>query len=571
MNTPAQSPAERLRDPRLPWLLLGAALVAVATLLLILQSRLSFAIDEWFFVLGRRDFSFEAFLDPHNEHMAISHVAIYKGLLEIFGLASPRPFQVVSTLMFLTSCSVLYVFMRRRVGGWLALALLLPILVFGPATDNLVWPFQMAFSGSMAAGIGALLALERGDRRGDLFACGLVVLSLSFSSLGIPFAIAAFVHVLSGPDRLRRAWVCGLPIAFFALWWLGFGREGDSWLSLKNILVAPSYMLDGFASSLAGLFGLATPGTEGPLDRLDAGRPLLAIAIGFGAFRLYRLGRVPRWVLVSGSLGISFWLLAATNANLFRLPTSARYQLIGAVFILILATELLRGVRIPRAAIICAFAIAILAAGSNLEVLRQQWVAFRGATEAERGGISAVEIARERVDPEFEIPDAAGFHIYGDAELYLDAADDLGSPAFTPAELVDAPEKARVNADRVLTLVLPLEFKPVAGRPRANGTPPTVITGTGAPAPGDPGCTEVTPDDFGNVAVELAPGGALVRGGSAGLELAARRFGEAFELDLGEVVPNGTVEVTIPTDASSEPWELLLTRVETASVCGLRP
>ena len=34
--------------------------------------------------------------------------------------------------------------------------------------------FQMGFMGSLACGLGALLALERGDRRGDWLACALL-------------------------------------------------------------------------------------------------------------------------------------------------------------------------------------------------------------------------------------------------------------------------------------------------------------------------------------------------------------------------------------------------------------
>ena len=153
----------RLADPRVPWLALGGCLVAAAALILSLQAQLSFAYDEWDFLLGRRDFSVDIFLAPHHEHIAITHVAIYKALAEAFGIDSPRPFQLVSTAMFLGAAAILFAFLRRRVGGWLALAALLPILVFGPAADNVIWPFQLAFSGSMAAGLGALLALDRDD------------------------------------------------------------------------------------------------------------------------------------------------------------------------------------------------------------------------------------------------------------------------------------------------------------------------------------------------------------------------------------------------------------------------
>ena len=66
---------------------------------------------------------------------------------------SPRPWQVVSVASFLGSLVLVFVFyVRRCVGGWLALAGVLPILLFGPAWDDVLWPFQIgSSSGSMCA------------------------------------------------------------------------------------------------------------------------------------------------------------------------------------------------------------------------------------------------------------------------------------------------------------------------------------------------------------------------------------------------------------------------------------
>ena len=61
---------------------------------------------------------------------------------------------------------MLFVYARRRVGEWIALAMILPILFLGPSWDDLLFPFQMALFGWIACGIGALLLLERRDRAG---------------------------------------------------------------------------------------------------------------------------------------------------------------------------------------------------------------------------------------------------------------------------------------------------------------------------------------------------------------------------------------------------------------------
>ena len=147
----------------------------------------------------------DVFLEPHYEHIAISLIAVYKTLLGVFGMDSPFPFQLVATLTFLLSVALLFVYLSRRVGRWLALAGALPILVLGPAWDDLLWPFQIGFFASMSAGLGALLASSAAIARGDLVACALLVVAISFSSLGLPFIAGAVVLVGWDRDRVRRA------------------------------------------------------------------------------------------------------------------------------------------------------------------------------------------------------------------------------------------------------------------------------------------------------------------------------------------------------------------------------
>ena len=76
----------------------------------------------------------------------------------------------------------------------------------------------------MACGIGALLALERGDRRGDLICCALLVLALTFQTLGLVFVAAAAVAIAWDRELRSRAWVVLLPAALYVLWYLGWGR-----------------------------------------------------------------------------------------------------------------------------------------------------------------------------------------------------------------------------------------------------------------------------------------------------------------------------------------------------------
>ena len=87
------------RSSLAPYLLLLAALLVSAGLLIALSSGLSFYQDTWAFLIQRRPFDVRAFFEPHNEHIVVIPVAVYKLLLAAFGMTSTTPFRVVSTLL----------------------------------------------------------------------------------------------------------------------------------------------------------------------------------------------------------------------------------------------------------------------------------------------------------------------------------------------------------------------------------------------------------------------------------------------------------------------------------------
>ena len=174
--------------------------------------------------------------------------------------------------LFLLSVGLLFIYVRRRAGEWLALAAILPILFLGPSWDDLLFPFQMALFGSVACGIGALLALERRDRIGDLAATVLLTASLLFSDVGIPFVAGATVELALDRDRLRRAFVVAVPTAlFWLIWYPSWGHDAANLHLLRNVANLPSYVLDGLASSLATWLGLGGAGAYDASPRSTGG------------------------------------------------------------------------------------------------------------------------------------------------------------------------------------------------------------------------------------------------------------------------------------------------------------
>jgi hypothetical protein len=454
--------------------------------------------------------------------------------------------------MFLVSVGLMFVYVRRRAGDWIALASALPILVLGPASEDLLWPFQLGFTASMSAGIGALLALDRRDRLGDRLACVLTVVSLSFSSLGLPFAVGVAIDVAWGDDRRRRAWVAAIPLGLYALWWLGWGRDADNYLSLHNLVTLPSYVLDGLASSLASLTGLSTE-AAGLRSPLDWGRALLLGAIALAIWRLRRPGVLWRPLAVVTAITLAFWALAGLNASIFREPYSGRYQYMGAIFLVLIAAELLRGVPLRRSIVVVTVSVAVLAALANVSALHTNWSRdFTGFGRLQRAGLAAVELSRDTVAPEFQLTEqnsGVDYLGYLDAGSYLSAVDAYGSPAYSLDELAASAEDARIAADQVFTAAHGIAVEPAADD--------TAGACTSVDLAAEP------------VAVPAEPDGTLLRGQPGTIaQVAVRRYATTlFPVRIGRVRGAQQALVEIPADDSPEPWELGLSGTGSIEIC----
>jgi hypothetical protein len=546
---PALVRAGKSRGWRDPFVLCLAGLVAAsATVLLVLKSEITFFGDEWAFLLDRRGWSVGDFLDPHNDHIALAPVSIYKLLLAAFGMDSALPFQVVSTLVFLLSAVLLFVYLRRRVGEWPALLGSALILFLGASWVDLLWPFQIGFSGSIAAGLGALLALDRDDPVGDRIACALLVVSVAFSEIGVPFVAGALVSVLvSARPRIRRLYLVVIPLAVYAIWWLGWGHTAESRFSLDNVLDSPGFVFDAASQAAASLLGLATPVSGSGSDPvgIDWGRILLVAGMLAAIWRFGRLGGVPRPFWVALAIGGSFWFLTAFNAvPILREPTSGRYQYPGAIFLLLIAAEILRGVRVSRRALALGSAVTILAVLSGLWFLHLgQSNHLKPGSERLRAQLAAIEIARDRVEPGAVVP--TSIFRPTDAGTYLSAVDANGSPAYTETELASSTEAARALADNTLVRSLGIELRRTPGSPlRARGE-------------GVTRCRSVAATPAGATGLALGPGEITLRtrpGVSAELLLA--RFAAGLPVRLGPLAPERASSLTLPVDRSSRPWRL---------------
>jgi hypothetical protein len=557
----------RLRGLSLPAGLLLAMIALAGALILALTWEMTFYQDTWAVLMTRRDPSIDSVLSPHNEHIAVFPVLIEQLLVRVFGMTSARPEYVLSAIGLLGSAALLFVYVRRRVGDWLALVAVSLVLFLGPAWEVLLWPFEIGFVGSVFFGLSALLLIERCDRPGDVAAAVCLTFSVGFSSLGVPFLIAAAVAIgLERGHRLARAYIVAIPALLFAAWYVGWGHEAESHFSIANVVDAPKYAVEALAANAGSALGLNPDPTSEALGRGPNVEPGLNPAWDYLLAALIVVALVARrsggarfspclWPALA--LALTNWLLTAFNYFPGREPTNSRYQYAGAIFTLMVVASLFDGLQAKRRTVLALGAVAALALvphvillGRGAEFLQEQSVLTRADT-------AAIEIASRTIDPGFQLTSrVAGTptlpNIY--AGEYLEATAQYGSPAYTPAELRAAPHDGRFQADIVLAYALPLDISP-GGRSRGSGPLDckAIRPGTGreiAVAPGS------------RARIEVAPGPPAI--------FLLRRFadgGDDYPLRSDGYAGGSATELKIPADAVGVPWRLGAEADQVVRVC----
>lgn len=535
-----------------PLVLLAVAMAAAAALLLSYGSSLTFFQDSWEFLMNRRDLTAGALFDPHNEHIVVIPVLVEMLSLRLFGMESATPELVVLVALLLGAAGCVFVYVRRRLGPWPALFLTTLLLFFGPAWQDLLWPFQIGFAGSALCGLAALLLLEGEGRRRDPAACALLALAIGFSSLGLPFAVAAAVEILlrRREHGLRRLYVVAVPLLLYSAWYLGWGHTAPSSISADNVLSSPRYAGEGVVSSLDALLALGTIGGE-VVGRSQWGLPLLIALLALVAYGQWRRPGFPRGLWPALAAAAAFWFLAAFNTMPGREPYSSRYLYIGGFFFILVSANLLERARFNRWGLLVAAAVTVVVAGFNLTPLREGRDFLEEESVLTRADLGAIEIASRTVEPGFRLsPEIAGTAYLIDVEAaeYLQAVWEYGSPAYSPAELASAPEDGRWQADVVLANALPLGIETGLAPEPASGA--CVRAAAGADLPLRPGVTTIHFPAGAEGAVRL------------------RRFAAAGYPLRTEGLPGGsTARLFVPRDRSQRPWRLQVEPARATRVC----
>ena len=419
-------------------LLVAAAAVAACAGILWLSRTFTFYFDEWTFILPA-DTGWTVVLQPHNEHPVMIPRLIYSVLLNTVGMRSYIPYMGVLLALHATNVVLLFELVRRRAGDLVAVASAILVLVLGAAWENLLWAFQIAFVGSVACGLGALLALDTGAPH-PWQATLLLFGSLMFSGIGLFFWIAAAVWLGLTPARRRDlVWLAPVAVAFVS-WYIAYGHTGTppKPVSLAgNLVVLPLYVAWGLGAAVAGLIG------EGGW----LGLALLALAVLALGLTWRRPADAFRLGIIAAML--AFYIVTGlTRAQLgYQQSGAGRYVYEGAVFWLLLladpARELpWRGTWRP-ALIACVFLAAF-----NSGVLLYAYSAAK-TVQMQREAADLQALAAERTDPCLDpnaIADPLVMPQVTSPPGYYRAVDRYGDPVAGAAAIRGADfERARNN------------------------------------------------------------------------------------------------------------------------------
>jgi hypothetical protein len=557
---------------RRAWIAL-AGLLAIAAVFLLHETRgTTLWFDEWTWALTRRGSDLDAFLKPHQGHLSLVGVIIYKALFATAGIDHFAPYRVVVTACHLACVALLFVYASRRVGGVLALLAAALMLFFGPGWPDILWPFQLSWLIALGAGLGTLLMLDRGDRTGDIGACALMTLSLASASVAVAIALGVAVELAWG-RRWRRLWIVAAPAALYALWWVVY-HDMEA-IARHNIVLTPRFVADGIAASLAavvGLGGQTRPDEVGTL--LSWGRPLAVVAIGVLAWRLVHARPVSPRLLGLLTIVLAFWTLTGLNRATISPPYANRYLYVGALLTVLVAVELARGARLqPVAGAVLAVA-ALAAAVSNVGVLRDGARELRGDAETAKADLGALELARALARPDYVIHALPGVPLlYVTAGQYFATERDIGSPAASPAAIARSSERARTAADTELIALHGVALTPTAPG-TADGAPPRVDAATGGRSAVDGGCIRfvapsvAAPGVATALQITLPRAGVVLTSEGQPVTVAIRRFADEYR-PLATLAPSRSAALRIGPDGASQPWHLRIAGAGRAAVCGL--
>ena len=532
------------------WMGCGALLVIAFVYLMLAGRGTNFYFDDWAWIDARHSGLHQIFAS-YNQHLVVLPVGLYQLLFRTVGLNHYWVFRTLETLAHLSCVAVVFEFVRRRLGA-VALPVAIPFAFLGSGWEYVTLPINFGFVAAIALSVGALLALERDDRKGNVLVCLLLVVAVACADLAVPFALGVAVETMwrdgvlrppPGVSRVsalrRRGVVWAAPLAIYTAWWLAFYKPSGA--HRESISAAIPFAAKLATAAAGAVFGLS----------LRWGALLLALAGAAIAWRVARDRTVtPR---LAGLLvtAVAFWLLVGYGRGRGGVPGTSRYVYAGVVLLILIFAEAFHGIQLSRAAVGLAAVLALCALGQGFTSLQLSFNFEQYTDRRISAELGALQVAQGFAPTSMPLDNTYGRPILAGA--YLAAVHAIGSsPADSPTAILAEPHGARAAADRLLlragdlsvaaasTRVVPALRGRCTTRPRMRSL--------------------VVPLPAGGLSLWAAPGGAAV--------VRARRFATAFPPQpLTTALPDHQLFIRPAPDGSSTSWQLQISSSAPARIC----
>jgi hypothetical protein len=530
-------------------LVLGAA----AAVILRAGHGLTFIGDEWEWIQDRATPSVTSLFGGFHEHWTTVPLAIHQVLYRIVGVESHFPYRLVVLVTHLVASSLMFRYLRVRVGSWIALAGAGAFALYGFSAQSLTWPACLGWSIVVASVVGALLLLDSEQPRSAWYACGLLTVAVSSLSAGVPFVLGIMVERTLRREQ-RRLWVPLVPLGLYAIWWMT--ERGAGAAAPADIVTTIRYGWSIIAQTIGTLSGLGPRGS-----RVDIATVTVAALI---AVAWWVLGRPhsPRLIGNVTALAILVAALAITRAGGVESPgqVPAWYSYTVTASFLLVVAELAGTARLRwplaaaagRAVVVIAILGSLWSATWNVRELEHTTDIYRDMSERVHAQLGVLELIDREVGPHFK---PLIYRWMLTAQRYREIVAAEGGLGWSMATIrTTADEQAREAADE--TLVRGLGVRPQ--RHAATGTvaPGAIVTASSGTVRAA-GCLEVTPTASSPMVVNVTADALEIQLSTSGerSKLSIRAFADGGQ-PIGVIAANRTVAVQAPALPEVGPWTL---------------
>lgn len=561
---------------RRPTAVLASLLVGVGVLCVSVMRTSIVSYDDWNFVLDRRGTTpsllpgaLDQWMQPHNGHPVMVLVAIYRA----FGALVSYNYPVMvgaAAAMHAGLVAAIFVYARRRIGPWGALAPATLVALLGRGAYVVLSPIAMAFTMALLAGVLALNVIDKPGRHRPAIAGALALFALCSSGLGVgrvvTIALDRIPRARSWRSFLTWSTATATPMLMLALWYVNVRRDERSSKEFGGGVV---YAVRLVGNGTAALFGVG--GGRAELFAILCAALLAVVLVARRrAVDWYRVGALSLGLIVD--VGLVTW---ARSGN--TLPSTGRYMYVVGVQVALMGVESVRGWRPPGAirkvtvaALIAGVGAATFAGVGSFRSVSRELTHDNRLTQVALGAFLRAQSNGVVYDVSYipELHYAPQVSVGRFNSLIADGRNPLRSPGPAPRTQKEKQVADYFDGQPLIGLVpADPERKPAAPSFDFSASAPIEVDSNNVISETKGGCTTVRSIGLGSfVDLQVPVAGDEWRISSSGSTLMkTRRLADGFdERNTATVTPRMDALVTVPDGSRQRPVRPWVIRIEPA-------